>query len=74
VQLASKYRALLAPEKASSLWSFAQARIYPLVRSKFESFPQLPGVFERLSVKGAHDATTRLHHWHHRCRARGLKA
>jgi hypothetical protein len=36
LSLLAKYRALLSPEKVSSLWSYAQTRIYPLMRSKFD--------------------------------------
>lgn len=31
-----KYRSLMSPEKISALWSYAQTRIYPLMRSKFD--------------------------------------
>jgi hypothetical protein len=36
LELLVKYRSLLAPEKISALWSYAQTRIYPLLRSKFD--------------------------------------
>ena len=31
-----KYRSLMSPEKISALWVYAQTRIYPLMRSKFD--------------------------------------
>ena len=35
-ELLVKYRSLMSPEKISALWSYAQTRIYPLTRSKFD--------------------------------------
>jgi hypothetical protein len=41
-ELLAKYRALLSPEKISSLWSYAQTRIYPLMLQKGESTQAVP--------------------------------